>query len=211
MGVREGVSSAVRDRAPRWRTAALVTVAFVALLWVLEGLDTLLGGTMDGGGIRPRSDEGVTGVLLAPLLHAGWGHLISNTVPVLVLGFLVLATHLARGLAVTAIVWLVGGMGTWLVAPTYTIHLGASTLVFGWLLYLILRGVFSLRVGEIVLGVVLFLAYGGLLWGVLPGQPGVSWQSHLFGALGGALAAWWLRGREDRRRRRRSPSEWNTF
>lgn len=196
-----GMGAAVRDRTPRWRTAGAVTLAFVALLWVLEGLDTLLGGTLDGAGIRPRSDEGAIGVLLAPLLHAGWEHLVGNTVPVLVLGFLVLATHLARGLAVTAIVWLVGGMGTWLVAPPSTIHLGASTLVFGWLLYLILRGVFSLRLGEIALGVVLLVAYGGLLWGVLPGQQGVSWQSHFFGALGGALAAWWLRGREDRRRR----------
>lgn len=188
-----GAVDQVRERAPRWRTAATVTVAFVAVLYALEGLDTLLGGQLDGGGVRPRSQDGATGILLAPLLHGGWGHLVANTIPVLILGFLVLASDVTRGLAVTAVVWLVGGFGAWLIAPDFTIHLGASTLIFGWLVYLLLRGVINLRVGEIVLGVVLFLAYGSVLWGVLPGQVGVSWQSHLFGAVGGALAAWWFR------------------
>ncbi|MDP9822277.1 rhomboid family intramembrane serine protease [Nocardioides massiliensis] len=186
----------VRDGAPRWRSAAVVVVAFVALLWGIEVVDTVVGGRLDNGGVRPRSEDGAIGILLAPLLHVGWGHLIANTGPVLVLGFLVLAADLTRGIAVTLVIWLVGGAGTWLIAPDYTIHLGASTLIFGWLVYLILRGVFSLRIGEILLGVVLLVAYGGVLWGVLPGQTGVSWQSHLFGAVGGALAAWWFRGRE---------------
>jgi membrane associated rhomboid family serine protease len=192
------LSERVRHGAPRWRSAAVVVVAFVALLWGLEVVDSIVGGRLDNGGVRPRSDDGAIGILLAPLLHVGWGHLIANTGPVLVLGFLVLAADLTRGIAVTLVIWLVGGAGTWLIAPDHTIHLGASTLIFGWLVYLILRGVFSLRIGEILLGLVLLVAYGGVLWGVLPGQTGVSWQSHLFGAVGGTLAAWWFRGRERR-------------
>ncbi len=93
-------------------------------------------------------------------------------------------------------IWLVGGVGVWLVAPSNSIHLGASVLIFGWLVYLMVRGIWSRGAGEIVLGLVLFLAYGSLLLGVLPGEPGISWQGHLFGAVGGALAAFLLNDRE---------------
>ena len=81
------------------------------------------------------------------------------------------------------------GLGTWLVAGAGTSHIGASGLVFGWLTYLVVRGFFARRPGQIVLGIVLFVMYGSVLWGVLPGQPGISWQGHLFGAVGGVLAA----------------------
>jgi membrane associated rhomboid family serine protease len=124
-------------------------------------------------------------------------------VPVLLLGFLVLASGLRRGLTATAIIWVIGGLGTWLVAPEHTIHLGASVLVFGWLVYLVLRGFFARRFGEILLGLVLLAGYGSLLWGVLPGQPGISWQGHLFGAIGGAVAARTLRHRPAGRGRTR--------
>ncbi len=177
------------------RSALTTIVGFVALLWVIELADTILGNRLDGYGIRPRDEEGLVGVAAAPLLHAGWAHLAANTVPLLVLGFLVLLSGLRRWVEVTGVVWLVGGLGTWLVAEPRTIHLGASVLVFGWLVFLLLRGIFSRRPGQILLGLVVLLVYGGLLFGVLPGQPGISWQGHLFGAVGGGLAAWWARDR----------------
>ncbi len=141
-------------------------------------------------GVRPRSDEGLLGIAFAPLLHGDWTHIESNTVPALVLGFLVLASGIVRGLEATAIIWLVAGVGVWVLAPGDTNHIGASGLIFGWLVYLMVRGIWTRRFAELLLGVVLFLVYGSLLLGVLPGQPGISWQGHLFGALGGALAAW---------------------
>lgn len=175
---------------PAWARAAAVIGIFVALLYAIELVDAGMANRLDQEGVRPRDADGLLGIVFAPLLHGGWGHLAANTVPLLVLGFLILLSGVGHWLEVTAIVWVVGGLGTWLVAPEHTVHIGASVLVFGWLVHLILRGFFTRRGGQILLGLVVLFLYGGALWGVLPSQPGISWQGHLFGAVGGALAAW---------------------
>ncbi|HEU0089732.1 MAG TPA: rhomboid family intramembrane serine protease [Pseudonocardiaceae bacterium] len=184
--------------------AATVIAAFTGLLYLVEAVDTVLGGELDREGIQPRRLDGLDGVLWAPLLHDGWQHLVANTVPVLVLGFFVLAGGVGQFVAVTAMVWLVGGLGIWLVASGGT-HLGASILVFGWLVFLLARGFFARSLGQITLAVVLFVIWGGILWGVLPGTPGISWEGHLFGALGGLLAARMVAG-ADRARSSRASS-----
>jgi membrane associated rhomboid family serine protease len=186
------------ERGAGWARAATCAVGFVVLLWAIEFVDVVLGNRLDDEGVRPRDDEGLVGILFAPLLHAGWDHLIANSLPLLVLGFLVFLSGIGRALAATAVIWVVGGLGTWLIAPEHTVHIGASVIVFGWLTYLMLRGIFARNEAQIALGAVILVLYGGLLLGVLPGQPGVSWQGHLFGAIGGGLAAWWLA--PDRRR-----------
>ncbi|WP_181311698.1 rhomboid family intramembrane serine protease [Nocardioides campestrisoli] len=186
------------SRFDAWWRAGAWSLGFVAVLWLIELFDAATGNRLDVEGIRPGSSDGLAGILLAPLLHAGWGHLVANTVPLLVLGFLVLLSGVGRWAIVTTVVWIVGGLGTWFFGAPGTVHLGASILVFGWLLYLLARGFFTRRPGQIALAVVLFVVYGSMLWGVLPGQPGISWQGHFFGALGGVIAAWGLRY-EDRR------------
>ena len=173
-----------------WTRAAFVISGFVVLLYAIEFVDTLMDNRLDQEGVQPQERDGLLGILFAPLLHAGWGHLAANTLPLMLLGFLILLSGVGQWLEVTAIVWFVGGLGTWLVAAPNTVHLGASVLVFGWLVHLILRGFFTRRPGQIVLGLVVLFLYGGVLWGVLPGQTGISWQGHLFGAVGGGLAAW---------------------
>lgn len=193
--------TAPASRQPRALVAAEVIAGFVTLLYVIELVDTLMGHRLDGGGVRPREADGLDGIVFAPLLHVGWTHLVANTVPLLVFGFLILLAGVARWLAVTAVVWVVGGTGTWLTGQPHSLHLGASVLAFGWLVYLLLRGVFARDAAQVALGVILLLVYGGVLWSVLPGQPGISWQGHLFGAVGGAVAAWWF-GARDRERRR---------
>jgi membrane associated rhomboid family serine protease len=169
----------------------LLVAAMVAVIWVVEIVD-LVAGDLDSAGIRPRDPEGLVGIALAPVLHGGFGHLIGNTIPFLVLGGLIALSGLARVAGVTAIVAVVGGLGTWLVAPAGSVHIGASGLVFGFATYLIARGVFSRRALHLVAGVAVLVLYGGtLLIGFVP-TPGVSWQGHAFGALGGIVAAWWL-------------------
>lgn len=183
-------------RLDEWQQTALLVAGFTLLLWILEIADAVvLGNDLDQYGVQPRSDEGLVGVLLAPLLHGGWAHLWANTVPVMVLGFLTLITGVARGLLATAIIWLVAGLGVWLVGGSNTVHLGASGLVFGWITYLAVRGFLNQRPNEVVIGIVVLLLYGGVIVGVLPGQPGISWEGHLFGALGGVVAAVAVRNR----------------
>lgn len=183
----KGMQTTTRE--PAWQQAALLTGAFVAVLWALEIFDAATGHPLDAYGVQPRTDDGLAGIAVAPVLHFGFDHLASNTVPVLVLGFLTLATGIARGLLATAIIWVVGGFGVWVFAQTGSNHAGASILIFGWIVFLIVRGFLNRRSTEILIGVAVFLLYSGTLLGVLPGQPGVSWQGHLFGAIGGFLAA----------------------
>ncbi|MGH3695603.1 MAG: rhomboid family intramembrane serine protease [Pseudonocardiaceae bacterium] len=168
--------------------AAMIIAAFTGVLYITEAVDTLLGGALDADGIRPRSLDGLDGILWAPLLHHGWQHLVANTVPVLVLGFLALAGGVGQFIAVTATIWLFGGLGTWLMGSP-GVHLGASILIFGWLVFLLARGFFARSPMQILLAVVLFAMWGGVLWGVLPGAEGISWEGHLSGAIGGLIAA----------------------
>jgi membrane associated rhomboid family serine protease len=176
----------------------MIIAAFTGVLYLTEAVDTLLGGALDYDGIRPRRLDGLDGILWAPLLHQGWQHLAANTVPVLVLGFFALAGGVGQFVAVTATIWLVGGLGTWLTGSS-GVHLGASVLIFGWLVFLLARGFFARSPAQVLLAVVLFAVWGGALWGVLPSSVGISWEGHLFGALGGLIAAQMV-GRADRPR-----------
>jgi membrane associated rhomboid family serine protease len=175
---------------------AILIGGFVLLLWLVELADWLLWSySLDQWGIRPRQIEGLMGVVLAPFLHAGFGHVAANTVPFLVLGWLVLMQGLRPFLFVTMIVMLVSGLGTWLVGPANSIHIGASGLIFGYFGFLLLRGYFDRRAATLLLSIVVILLYGGLIWGILPQGPGISWQGHLFGFVGGGIAAYLMSSR----------------
>jgi membrane associated rhomboid family serine protease len=179
---------------------ALAVVVMLAVMWIVEIVDVPLDGKTDGYGIRPREVGGLDGVVFAPFLHAGFGHLIANTVPFAILGGVIALGSSKHFAQVTIITGLIAGLGTWLTGQSHSIHLGASGLVFGYLLYLMSRGIFARRLSWIIGGVVVAVAYGGILWGVLP-TPGISWQGHLFGAIGGVCAASSIHERRDARSR----------
>lgn len=181
--------------------AALVMALLLAGLWGLELVDQLSGNALDNLGIHAGEVDGLPEIFTAPFLHAGWDHLANNSLPFFVLGFLVLLGGLARW-AVSSLVSVVSsGLTAWALTPPGTIVLGASGLVFGWLTYLLARGLWSRRPGQVLVAVLVLIFYGGLIWGVLPGASGISWQAHLGGAVGGVLAAWLLHRREAERRR----------
>jgi membrane associated rhomboid family serine protease len=181
---------------PGW--AALIMLVMLAGMWILELLDQLSGNQLDQLGIHAREIDGMPEILTAPFLHAGWDHLMSNSLPFVVLGFLVLLSGLARWLVSSLIIIVISGMTAWLLTPVHTIILGASGLIFGWLTYLLARGLWSRRPAQVVIAVLVLLVYGGLIWGLFPGNAGISWQAHLGGAVGGVLAAWLLHRRASR-------------
>ncbi len=171
------------------RQHATILGSFVGSMWALEVVDTVLAGRLDGFGIHPRSVRGLLGILFAPFLHGGFGHLIANSVPLLVLGFIILQRRKRDLLYVSVVSGLVAGLGTWLIGAGNSVHIGASSLVFGYLGYLLSRSFYERKVWTIVTSVVVFLLYGGALFGVLPSQPGISWEGHLFGLIGGIFSA----------------------
>jgi membrane associated rhomboid family serine protease len=180
---------------PDRTNALLLVAAMVALMWVTEVVDVIAGGRLDRYGIHPRDVDGLAEILAAPFLHVGFGHLISNTLPFAVMGAAIAIGGLARVALVTLIVAVVSGLGTWLVASSSSVHLGASGVVFGYAAYLVTRGVFSRRLTELAVGAIVVGVWGfGLLQGLLP-QERISWQAHLFGAIGGVIAASLLAGR----------------
>jgi membrane associated rhomboid family serine protease len=177
------------------RNALLFVAAMVALMWLAEVVDVVAGGRLDEYGIHPRDVNGLPEIVSAPFLHAGFGHLVSNTVPFVIMGAAIALGGLVRVAAVTAVVGLVSGLGTWLIAPANTVTIGASGLVFGYATYLVARGFLSKRVVDLVVGAAVVALWGfALLQGLLP-QERISWQAHVFGAVGGVVAASLFAGR----------------
>ncbi|MBI3217163.1 MAG: rhomboid family intramembrane serine protease [Mycobacterium sp.] len=211
-------ASKPEKRSP-WKVGAVTILTFVALLYIIELADQLSGGRLDQNGIRPLESDGLWGIIFAPLLHANWAHLVANTGPALVLGFLVTLTGLARFVWATAIIWILGGVGTWLIGdlgscPYETNHIGASGLIFGWLGFLLVFGWLTRHAWQIVASIVVLFVYGSILWGAVPVLDrcgGVSWQGHLCGAVAGVLAAYWLSAPERNARARRKTGPQNSL
>lgn len=182
-------------RGARVRAAAGLMLAWVGLLWLLEGIDTVTGHALDTFGIVPRETSELRDVVPAAFTHFGFGHVAANSLPLLVLGFLAALRGIRRFLGVAFVVILVSGLGIWLAAPAHTNTAGASGVVFGLFGYLLVRGFVDRRLLDIAVGLTVAVVYGSILWGALPTAQGVSWQGHLFGLLGGMAAAFLFRER----------------
>jgi membrane associated rhomboid family serine protease len=175
------------------REGLILLAGIVGLMWLLEVVNTADSNHLDRDGIWPRSLDHLWGVFTAPFLHVSFQHLIANTIPFVFMG-VIIALHGAKRLAlVTLIVIVVGGLGTWLIAPSHSITVGASGIVFGYATYLLVRGLFDRSVLEVLVGIVVGVIWGGALISSIVPHYGVSWQGHVCGAIGGVVAAWLLR------------------
>jgi len=180
------------------RLAATIVLGLVGIFWVLEIVDQLiLNEWLDQFGIRPRSPDGLFGIIAAPFLHGDFRHLMSNTLPFIILGGLLALRSIPLFFSASIVIAVIAGLSTWLVGAAESVHIGASSVIFGYLGFHLAAAWYerSFRAGLIALGVGLF--YGGMIWGVLPNQPGVSWEGHLFGFIGGVVAARLLSQRKE--------------
>ena len=174
------------------RDGLALLIGIVGLMWVLEVINTLDSNRLDYDGIYPRNFDRLWGVVASPFLHVSFAHLISNTIPFLFLGAIIAFQGAARLAIVTGIVIVIGGLGTWLIAPAGAVTVGASGVVFGYAAYLLTRGLFDRSMVEILIGVVVAVVWGGALLASLVPHYGISWQAHACGAVGGIVAAWLL-------------------
>lgn len=182
-------------------SAAATVLVLVGLMWVLEIIDQVLPVYLDQYGILPRTATGLIGIPVSPLLHADFAHLMSNTLPFLVLGLLVAWRSGPAFWRVLVTIVAVGGLGVWVFGADQVVTIGASGVVFGFLSYLVVAGVLSRHIVDILVSVAVLLIYGGLLVAVTPVgvSAGVSWLAHLMGAVGGVLAALWFAPRPRRK------------
>ena len=163
----------------------------VVAMWLVVFLDATTPTPLVQYGIRPRSEEGLIGIFAAPFLHANLAHLIANTGAFLILG-LAIALTTRRFWPATIGVALISGFGVWIIGAPNAVHVGASGLVYGYAAFLVAWGLFTRRLVSILVAVAVVLFYGGLVFGVLPTQEGVTWQGHLFGAVAGVIMAYRL-------------------
>jgi membrane associated rhomboid family serine protease len=176
-------------------------IAITAFMWAIEGVASLAGQRSldDWGGIHPRSIGDLWSIFTSWFLHANFSpHLVDNTIPFLFMGAFIALAGARRLAAVTAIVIVVGGLGTWLVAPDHTVTFGASGVVFGFATYLFARGLFDRNIAELLVGVVVGFVWGAALVDSVVPHQGVSWQAHVCGAIGGVVAAYVLSTRARR-------------
>jgi membrane associated rhomboid family serine protease len=163
--------------------------ALVAIMWAVELVNVLDSYRLDRDGIVPRNVSHLDGIAFAPFLHTSVAHLLGTPIPFVILGVAIALAGVGPLLLVTLIVALVSGLGTWLTSPAGSVTVGASGVVFGYATYLVSRGLFDRRIGEVLLGILVLFLFGGALISDLVPRSGVSWEAHLFGGIGGVIAA----------------------
>ncbi|MHB8690149.1 MAG: rhomboid family intramembrane serine protease [Solirubrobacteraceae bacterium] len=174
------------------RDGLIVLAGIVALMWVLEAINTIDSNHLSHDGIYARDLGRSWGIVTAPFLHVSFQHLIDNTVPFLFMGVIIALRGAARLLVITALIILIGGVGTWLISPSGVSTVGASGVVFGYATYLLARGFFDRNFIELLIGALVGVVWGGALLNSLLPHGSVSWQGHLSGAIGGVVAAWFM-------------------
>jgi membrane associated rhomboid family serine protease len=178
-----------RSVATTLKTHAVVLGGTLAVFWAVFVVNTLLGGSLLVFGVIPRTTIGLRGILFAPFLHANLNHIVANSIPFVVLGWMVMLRDQRHFIPVTLAAMLGSGLTAWLLGAPGSVHIGASGVIFGYLGFLMLSGWYARSIGSILISIVVTVLWGGLVLGVMPGTPGISWQAHIGGFIGGVLAA----------------------
>ena len=185
-----------RTRTSAAGRAAILVGCFVVILWIVQIGDSAAGYPLLRFGIEPRSVGKLQDIVIAPFVHVSYHHLLGNTLPLVILGFLVALRGIRRFLLISGLIGIVSGLGVWLTAPSGSDTVGASSVIFGYFGFLLARGIIERRVSDLLVGAVVGLLYWSILSETLPGTRGISWQGHLFGLVGGVLAALVFRERQ---------------
>ena len=170
----------------------LIPLIFPVLIWVVHLLSLILNVDLTRMGLIPRIPIGLLGIITAPLIHANFSHLISNTIPLIVLGWIVFSFYRKVAFISFLLIYLLTGLLVWIFARQ-VYHIGSSGIVYGYVSFLFFSGIFRRDNTSITLALVITFLYGGLVWGILPGMKGISWESHLFGGISGLIAAYIFR------------------
>jgi membrane associated rhomboid family serine protease len=167
-----------------------IIATFIVVFWAIEIINqSFFGDRLDYFGIKPRDIVGLRGIILSPFLHADFAHLLANTFPFVILGWLVMLQETSDFFLVSLFSMLFSGVGVWLFAQPNSVTVGASGIIFGYLGFLMFRGIFQRNIPSIAVSLLVFFLYGGMIWGVLPSNPHISWMAHLFGFIGGVWTA----------------------
>jgi membrane associated rhomboid family serine protease len=169
-----------------------IVAAFTITLWLIKIVEALIGARLHIYGIQPGQLSGLMGVFWAPLIHSSFSHLFANTAPLLILGTALLYGYPKSAKIVIPVIYIGTGLGVWLFARE-TYHIGASGLTFGFMFFVFTIGAIRWDRRAIALSMVVFFLYGSMIWGIFPNQPGISYESHLFGAMLGIILAILLR------------------
>lgn len=171
------------------KEALQIPLIIIILFWAVYLIDWIFNLNLNQHGIYPRKVNYLTGIVFSPFLHGSFGHLVSNSIPFFILGTVLIYFYKKTWLKVMLIVYIVTGTGVWLIARP-AIHIGASGLVYGFVGFLFFSGIFRKNIKSLLISIAIVLLYGGLIFGIFPGQQGISWESHLIGAIAGGLCAY---------------------
>jgi membrane associated rhomboid family serine protease len=189
-------SDGLAGHASRVVGALFATLLLLGACWTVEVVNYANEGALGNNyGIQAHDTSGLWHIFTAPFLHANLDHIMANSVPLAIFGFLAALRGVSRFVAVSLIIIIASGLGVWFLSAPGTVTVGASGLIFGYFGYLLARGFVEHRPFDVVIGLLIAVVYGTMIFGALPGQPGISWQAHMFGLIGGVLAAWLTRRR----------------
>lgn len=187
-----------------WASLRFPLIA-LALMWIIQIVQWLLGIELGFLGIYPRTIEGLKGILFAPMVHGDFGHLLSNSPPFLVLTAMVLFFYRRIALPAFVLIYLLTGMAVWIFGRE-VFHIGASGVIYGLVAFVFWNGVFRRNLKSMALAAIVLFYYGSMVAGIVPGQSGISWESHLLGAISGILVSFGFKKRLEPDEERQKPA-----